>query len=196
LSAAFIYSDQWATYVYGPHHPLKPIRLHLTYELMKAYGLLESPARIIPAVAASTDDLLRFHTPEYLQILEAVSEGVAMPTMSCYGLGPGDNPIFSGLRRFSTLAVGASLLRELSLPWALAWAIMNDRLLPNDLRRFTSNLPGTSGILITQDSSCAMLPTIVSRPIMNGRGKRRNALWVTCRSMSSLSSGGPQPQRL
>jgi acetoin utilization protein AcuC len=109
LPAAFIYTDQWAKYAYGPHHPLKPIRLQLTYELMKAYGLLEAPAHTIPAVAASTDDLLRFHAPEYLQVLEAVSEGVAVPTMSRYGLGPGDNPIFPGLLRFSTLVVGASL---------------------------------------------------------------------------------------
>jgi acetoin utilization protein AcuC len=109
LPATFIYSDQWAQYAYGPHHPLKPMRLQLTHELMKAYGLLEAPARTIPAAEASTDDLLRFHALEYLQVLEAVSTGVAVPTMSRYGLGPGDNPIFPGLLRFSTLVVGASL---------------------------------------------------------------------------------------
>jgi acetoin utilization protein AcuC len=109
VSAAFIYTDQWAKYAYGPHHPLKPIRLHLTYELMKAYRLLDGPACIIPAVEASTDALLRYHAPEYLQVLEAVSEGVTVPTMHRYGLGPGDNPVFPGLLHFSAMAVGASL---------------------------------------------------------------------------------------
>jgi acetoin utilization protein AcuC len=109
VSAAFIYTDEWAKYAYGLHHPLKPMRLHLTYELMQAYGLLGVPACTIPAVEASTEALLRFHAPEYLQVLEAVSEGVTVPDMHRYGIGPGDNPVFPGLLRFSALAVGASL---------------------------------------------------------------------------------------
>ena len=109
MPAAFIYTDEWAKYAYGLHHPLKPMRLRLTYELMQAYGLLDVPARTIPAVEASTEALVRFHAPEYLQVLEAVSEGVTVPTMNRYGLGPGDNPVFPGLLRFSALAVGASL---------------------------------------------------------------------------------------
>jgi acetoin utilization protein AcuC len=105
----FIYTDQWAKYAYGPHHPLKPIRLHLTYDLMQTYGLLDGPAQTILAVEASTDTLLRFHAPEYLQLSDGVGEGVTVPTMNRYGLGPGDNPVFPGLLRFSALVVGASL---------------------------------------------------------------------------------------
>ncbi|MGH8070444.1 MAG: hypothetical protein ACRERE_35450 [Candidatus Entotheonellia bacterium] len=81
MPAAFIYTDEWAKYAYGLHHPLKPMRLHLTYELMQAYGLLGVPARTIPAVEASTEALLCFHASEYLQVLEAVSEGVTVPDM-------------------------------------------------------------------------------------------------------------------
>jgi acetoin utilization protein AcuC len=55
------------------------------------------------------DDLLRFHASEYLQVLKAVSQGIAVPTMSRYGLGLGDNPIFPGLLYLSGLIVGASL---------------------------------------------------------------------------------------
>jgi acetoin utilization protein AcuC len=109
VPAAFIYTDQWAKYAYGPHHPLKPIRLHLTYELMQAYGLLDGQVHTIPAFEAPTDALLRFHAPEYLHVLEAVSAGVTVPAMKRYGLGPGDNPVFPGLLRFSALVVGASL---------------------------------------------------------------------------------------
>lgn len=108
MPAASIHTDQWAKYVDGTDHPLKPIRLYLTYELMRAYGLLDGPAHTIPAIEASTDALLRFHAPEYLQVLEAVSEGVTVPTMNRYGLGPGDNPVFPGLLRFSALALARS----------------------------------------------------------------------------------------
>lgn len=110
MPAAFLYTDEWAQYAYGPHHPLKPIRLRLTYELMQAYGLLgESQARAVPAVEATIDDLLSFHAADYLDVLQAVSQGYPVPTCADYGLGPGDNPVFPGLFRFSSLVVGASL---------------------------------------------------------------------------------------
>jgi acetoin utilization protein AcuC len=110
MPAAFLYTDQWAQYAYGPHHPLKPIRLRLTYELMHAYGLLEeSQGRIIPVVEATLDELSLFHAAEYLDVLPAVSQGARVPTLAHYGLGPGDNPVFPGLFRFASLIVGASL---------------------------------------------------------------------------------------
>jgi acetoin utilization protein AcuC len=110
VPAVFMYSDQWGEYAYSPHHPLKPVRLQLTYELMTAYGLLGGGyARTIPATEASTDDLLRFHTAEYLDVLHAASAGVAVPAGARYGLGPGDNPIFPDLFRYSALVAGASL---------------------------------------------------------------------------------------
>ena len=105
-----MYSDHWSTYAYGPHHPLKPVRLQLTSELIKAYDLLGGEyARIIPATEASTDDLLRFHSAEYLDVLQAVSAGLAVPACARYGLGSGDNPIFPDLFRYSALVAGASL---------------------------------------------------------------------------------------
>jgi acetoin utilization protein AcuC len=110
VPAVFMYNDQSSTYTYGLHHPLKPVRLQLTYELIKAYDLLGGEyAHIIPATEASTDDLLRFHSAEYLDVLQAVSAGLAAPASTRDGLGPGDNPIFPDLFRYSALVAGASL---------------------------------------------------------------------------------------
>lgn len=110
MQTAFVYTEQWAQYDYGVRHPLKPVRLKLTYELMDAYGLLHTESsRVVPANEASTDDILRFHAPEYLEVLRAASAGLTVPTIARYGLGPGDNPIFPGLLKYSTLVVGASL---------------------------------------------------------------------------------------
>ena len=95
MRAAFIYSDRWGRYEYGQHHPLKPVRLRLTYELLDAYGVLgNGDPQVIPSIAASVDEMLRFHSPEYLDVLRAVNAGLAVPAGARYGLGPGDNPIF------------------------------------------------------------------------------------------------------
>jgi acetoin utilization protein AcuC len=110
MDATFIYSDEWAGYAYSSHHPLKPIRLQLTYELMQAYHLLsDDRCRMIPAAEAGIQELSRFHAAEYLHILQAASEGQLVPQSTHYGLGPGDNPIFPGMFRFSALIAGASL---------------------------------------------------------------------------------------
>jgi acetoin utilization protein AcuC len=110
VHGAFIYTDQWAQYAYGRQHPLKPVRLKLTYDLIEAYGLMgEQRSHLIPASEASADEILRFHTPEYLDVLQAANAGLTVPGLGRYGLGPGDNPVFPGLLKYSALVVGASL---------------------------------------------------------------------------------------
>ena len=44
MKTGFIYSDAYFDYDYGPAHPLKIVRLKLTFELIKAYGLLDLPS--------------------------------------------------------------------------------------------------------------------------------------------------------
>ena len=42
-TSAFIYSDSYMGYNFSPTHPMKPVRLLLTAELIKAYGLPDLP---------------------------------------------------------------------------------------------------------------------------------------------------------
>jgi acetoin utilization protein AcuC len=111
MKAAFIYSDDFARFDYGAAHPLKTIRLKLTYELIRACGLLTSsdPCVIEPHVA-SENDLLTYHTRDYIDMLNAASSGAAIAGADVFGLGPGDNPIFPGMYEWSRLVAGASLL--------------------------------------------------------------------------------------
>lgn len=110
MKTAFIYSDDFAKYDYGPEHPLKPFRLKLTYELIKAYGLLSLPdVRVVEARPAKEDDLLLYHTKEYIEVLKAANSGLEMPGAEPYGLGFGDNPVFEGVFEWSGLVTGASL---------------------------------------------------------------------------------------
>jgi len=109
LENAFIYTDAYLDYDYGPTHPLKIIRLKLTYELIQAYGLLPLPSvQLLIPQKADDETLALFHSREYLNTLREASEGRirdAYPN----GLGPGDNPVFKGLYDWSLLVTGATL---------------------------------------------------------------------------------------
>jgi acetoin utilization protein AcuC len=110
MKTAFIYSDDFAKYEYGPEHPLKPFRLKLTHDLIKAYGLLSPPdVRVVEAKPAVEDDLLLYHTRDYIDTLKAADSGTGTPGEERYGLGFGDNPVFKGVFAWSRLVTGASL---------------------------------------------------------------------------------------
>ena len=63
---------------------------------------------MIETEAASESDILRFHTPDYLQVLKQAGAGEIHSSPS-HAIGPGDNPVFSGLWEWSRLHAGASL---------------------------------------------------------------------------------------
>ena len=110
MKNALIYTDAYLDYDYGPTHPLRVIRLKLTYELIRAYGLLDLPsAKFIHTLKADEEDLALFHSREYLDILKEANGGYLQGDAYSYGLGPGDNPIFSGLYNWSLLTTGATL---------------------------------------------------------------------------------------
>lgn len=108
--AVFLCSpDLWAR-GFGPSHPLKPERLMRTFELLSAYGAFDDPrAQLIEPRMASDDELALFHTPEYIEVVKALGEGETDVPYWRYGFGPGDNPIFEGMRESSGLKVGAAL---------------------------------------------------------------------------------------
>ena len=110
MKTAYIYSGDFASYDYGASHPLKPARLRLAYDLTRACGLLSEPDdRVIIPCPATEQDLLAFHTPEYIEILKAANSGRMVPGARRFGLGPGDNPVFPGVLDWSRLVAGGSL---------------------------------------------------------------------------------------
>ena len=110
MATAFIYTDAYFNYDYGPMHPLRIIRLKLTHDLIKSYGLLNLPSvQFIPTLPAQEEDLSVFHSKDYLAILKMANDGHLGQEAYAYGLGPGDNPIFSGLFNWSLLVTGATL---------------------------------------------------------------------------------------
>ncbi|MEJ5375143.1 MAG: acetoin utilization protein AcuC [bacterium] len=110
MSIAFIFSEEMMGYDYGPCHPLRIERLGLTLNLIQAYGLLDHPEVIrVKPRPVGKEVLQRFHTPAYLDALQAANSGVAFPGLEQFGIGPGDNPVFKGMYDWSCLIVGASI---------------------------------------------------------------------------------------
>lgn len=107
---AFVYSDRFGSFYYGIEHPMKPVRLRLTAELIGCLGLSDLPsATTVEARSATVDELLLFHTPEYLRVLKEANTGIIPVGGTQHGLGYGDNPVFNGVYEWSALCAGASL---------------------------------------------------------------------------------------
>ena len=107
---AFIYSDRYQQFDYGPGHPLRNTRLALTHELCQAYGLLSLPTtQLVEARDATEEEVAAFHRPDYVDVLRAADRGHMPPNLWEYGLGTSDNPIFPGVYAWSLLTTGASL---------------------------------------------------------------------------------------
>jgi acetoin utilization protein AcuC len=105
---AYIYTDQYQAFDYGPGHPLRISRLALTHELIRACGLLEG--RWFTVRPASDQELAAYHDRRYLQVLQELSQGEGVVDYWAFGLGAGDNPVFPGVYDWAALVAGATLL--------------------------------------------------------------------------------------
>lgn len=110
MKTAFVYSDRFGAFRYGPDHPMRPARLRLTFELMTELGLANLPSSVmIEARQAVESELLLFHTPEYLRVLKEANTGVIPVKGPEHGIGCGDNPAFRGVYEWSCYSTGASI---------------------------------------------------------------------------------------
>lgn len=110
MKTAFLYSEKFGSVYYGSAHPMKPVRLKLTYELIRELKLDTLPdSKIVEAKKAKEQDLLLFHTPEYIRILKEANNGIIPVEGPAHGLGFDDNPVFNGVYDWSCYSAGASL---------------------------------------------------------------------------------------
>ncbi len=109
-ATAFIYSDAYRQFDYGPDHPLRIERLSRTADLCRTVGLLDLPGvRVVESRAATEAELAGFHAADYLAALRAADGGELPEAAGAFGLGSGDNPAFPGVYAWSRLYAGASL---------------------------------------------------------------------------------------
>lgn len=106
---AFVWHPGYRQYSFGPDHPLSPVRLELTFDLLRELDLLRPGAVKEPRPAAE-EDLLLVHSPEYVAAVRSADPGRPDPGLLRFGLGSEDNPLFPAMHEAASLAVGASLL--------------------------------------------------------------------------------------
>ncbi len=107
---AFVYADNLSRHVLSEGHPMKPVRLRYTYELLDAYGAFETPyARLVEPRQATEEEVLTYHSPEYLRAVQSLSRGETGLNQRRFNFGPGDNPFYDGIYEASSWSTGASL---------------------------------------------------------------------------------------
>jgi acetoin utilization protein AcuC len=108
-SVLLVYSPEVVEYDHGPEHPLRPIRVRLTRELISAYGLLEDGAEEVPMRVATDEELLLVHTERYVDAVKRAGAGEPGEWWR-FGFGPGDNPIFPDMHQASARVAGGSIV--------------------------------------------------------------------------------------
>jgi len=100
-----VWEERFLDYDFGPQHPLRPVRVKLTYELIRSKGILhQGSVEVIKPRLASREEILLFHEEEYVRLVEQYSEkGSGLLDM-------GDTPAFKGCYEATSLVVGASIV--------------------------------------------------------------------------------------
>ena len=104
------WDERLTGYDFGPDHPLAPVRVELTIELARAFGLLDGPGVSVRRPAPATDaELELVHDPRYIAAVQQA--GGPNPDASAFrfGLGTADDPVFPGMHEASALVAGATL---------------------------------------------------------------------------------------
>ena len=109
--AAFVYDDALARHQLRSDHPMRPVRLQYTHELLQAYGAFDLAASAMTPPREATEEELRWlHGGEYISAVRSFSLGLSGHDPRRYNFSAGgDNPTYPGMYDAAVLSTGASL---------------------------------------------------------------------------------------
>ncbi|HVH16327.1 MAG TPA: acetoin utilization protein AcuC [Candidatus Angelobacter sp.] len=100
-----MWDERFLEYNFGPQHPLRPIRVKLTYELIRSKRILQQESvEVVKPRPATREEILLFHEDDYVRLVEQYSK------RGSGTLDMGDTPAFKGCYEATTLVVGASIV--------------------------------------------------------------------------------------
>ena len=110
--AAFVYDDAMSHHELRHDHPMRPVRLRYTHELLQAYGAFDHEgATLLSPRLATQEELEWLHTPEYIAAVQSLSQGFGAGDAGRFNFSiQGDNPYYPGMYDAAVLSSGASLL--------------------------------------------------------------------------------------
>jgi acetoin utilization protein AcuC len=96
-------------YDHGPQHPLRPQRVLLTWELIRAFGIDALPHVDRLGCEEADDATIELvHARAFVDATRRAGRGEE-GDWSRFGYGPGDNPVFDRMHEAGALVVGASV---------------------------------------------------------------------------------------
>ena len=109
-----VYGDELMKHRLSDQHPLQPIRVKLTMDLIRSTGLIEH-CRLWPPRPATVAELELCHSPEYVDLVQKLSDPlerdkISVERVNKAGFGSPDNPISDELHEGTAMVVGASLV--------------------------------------------------------------------------------------
>uniref|UniRef100_T1J382 Histone deacetylase n=1 Tax=Strigamia maritima TaxID=126957 RepID=T1J382_STRMM len=115
----YYYDSKIGNYYYGACHPMKPIRIQITHDLIVNYGLYQK-MEIHRPNPATHEDMSKFHTQDYLNFLRSIrptddaTNSDYDDQMKRYNLNK-DCPVFEGLYEFCQSSAGGSVAAAIKL---------------------------------------------------------------------------------
>jgi acetoin utilization deacetylase AcuC-like enzyme len=112
-AARLLFRPEYAAYDFGPEHPLRPQRIHASFDLLNCLGIGPTPDEQLAPPPATPDELALVHDRRYVDAVQTLDPFADDPLLadeaSRWGLGPGDSPAFVGMHAAAALVAGGSL---------------------------------------------------------------------------------------
>ncbi|KAA0186253.1 Histone deacetylase [Fasciolopsis buskii] len=156
----------------GPNHPMKPHRLALTHTLVVSYDLTDH-MKVYKPYRASMNDMVTFHSQEYVEFLRDVTPNnvhtFPKEKLLTYNIGE-DCPIFDGIYQFCSMYTGASLQaakylnNDASIPIILIFCLYEGYRYCYQLVRRVASRQKASGFCYVNDIVIAILELLKYHP--------------------------------
>jgi acetoin utilization protein AcuC len=109
-----VWGEQFMAYRLSEDHPLQPLRVKLTVDLIHELGL-DALAEVVPPRVATDQEIQLSHAPTYVELVRRLSESPPPPHRLPpdaleAGFGSSDNPIAAGMHDACAAVVGGSLV--------------------------------------------------------------------------------------
>ena len=105
------WDDQLTAYNFGARHPMTAVRVELTIELARAFGLFARPEVSVERPAPATEmQLETVHLQQYIAAVRRPGGPEPDPSVLDFGLGTDDDPVFPGMHDAAALVAGATLV--------------------------------------------------------------------------------------